>query len=94
MISPLRSIVEDQVKYSRSLGIQAAYLGESNTKDPEILNGLGVFSLLYGSLESLIGDKKFRAMFSKEFYQKNPVAGTYRCSLVSMLICLLVRVLH
>ena len=37
--------------------------------------------------------KKFRAMFSKEFYQKNPVAGTYS-SLVSMLICLLGRVLH
>ena len=27
--------------------------------------------MLYGSLESLPGDKKFRAMFSKEFYQKN-----------------------
>ena len=33
-------------------------------------------------------------MFFKEFYQKNPVAGTYSCSLVSMLICLLGRVLH
>ena len=39
MISPLMSIVEDQVKYSRSLGIQAAYLGESKTKDRVILNG-------------------------------------------------------
>ena len=33
VISPLMSIVEDQVKYSRSLGIQAAFLGESKTKD-------------------------------------------------------------
>ena len=33
-------------------------------------------------------------MFFKEFYQKNPVAGTYSCSLVSMLICLLGRLLH
>ena len=33
-------------------------------------------------------------MFFKEFYQKNPVAGTYSCSLVSMLICLLGRVPH
>ena len=49
------SIVEDQVKYSRSLGIQAAYLGESKTKDREILNGWGAFSLLYGSPESLTG---------------------------------------
>ena len=33
-------------------------------------------------------------MFFKEFYQKNPVADTYSCSLVSMLICLLGRVLY
>ena len=35
------SIVEDKVKSSRSLGIQAAYFykGESKTKDGEILNG-------------------------------------------------------
>ena len=39
VILPLMSIVEDQVKYSRSLEIQAAYWGESKTKDWEILNG-------------------------------------------------------
>ena len=40
VISPLMSIVEDKVKCSRSLGIQAAYFykGESKTKDREILN--------------------------------------------------------
>ena len=74
VISPLMSIVEDQVKYLRSIGIQAAYIGESKTKDAEILNGEGAFSLLFGSPESLTGDKKFREMFSKEFYQKNTVA--------------------
>ncbi|XP_073238122.1 ATP-dependent DNA helicase RecQ-like [Porites lutea] len=63
VISPLMSIVEDQVKYLRSIGIQAAYIGEK-----------GAFSLLFGSPESLTGDKKFREMFSKEFYQKNTVA--------------------
>ena len=69
------SIVEEKVKYPRSLGIQAAYfLGESKTKDREILNEYGAFSLLYGSLESLPGDNKFRAMFSKEFHQENTVA--------------------
>ena len=41
-----------------------------------------------------LGKKKFRAMISKEFYRKNPVAGTYCCSLVSMLLCFLGRVLH
>ena len=32
VILPLMSIVEDKVKYSRSLEIQAAYLGESKQK--------------------------------------------------------------
>ena len=68
------SIVEDQVKYLRSNGIQAPYIGESKTKDAEILNGEGAFSLLFGSPESLTGDTKFRKMFSKEFCQNNTVA--------------------
>ena len=40
VISPLMSIIdhEDQVKYLRSTGIQAAYIRESKTKDAEILN--------------------------------------------------------
>ena len=54
------SIVEDQVSYARSLGIQAAYLGESKTKDREILNGWGAFSLLYGSPESLTGGQEIQ----------------------------------
>lgn len=58
---------EDQVNYLRSLGIQAAFIGKRKTKDHEMLNGQGAFSLFYGSPESLTGDKKFRATFSKEF---------------------------
>ena len=74
VISPLMSIVEDQVKYLKTIRIQAAYIGESKTKDAEILNGEGAFSLLFGSPESLTGDKKFRETFSKKFYQNNTVA--------------------
>ena len=78
VISPLLSIVEDQVNYLKSLAIEAAFIVESKAKDQEILylklGGGGGGSLLYGSLESLTGDEKFRAMFSKEFYQKNTVA--------------------
>lgn len=33
IISALNSIVEDQVKYLRSLGIKAGYVGESKTSD-------------------------------------------------------------
>jgi len=50
VISSLMSIVEDQVKYLRSIGIQAAYIGESKTKDAEILNGERAFSLFLVSI--------------------------------------------
>ena len=70
------SIVEDQVNYFRSLEIEAAFIGESKAKDQETLYRKlwGGVALLHGSQESLTGDEKFRAMFSKEFYQKNAVA--------------------
>ena len=74
VVSPLMSIVEDQVKYLRSLGVKAGYIGESKKSDRDILDGKGDYSLLYGSPESLTGDEKFREMFSMEFYQKNTVA--------------------
>ena len=68
------SIVEDQVKYLRSLRIGAAFTVENKTKDQEISDGQGGFALLFASPESLIGDEKFKAMFLKSFYQKNTVA--------------------
>ena len=70
VISPLISIVEDQVKNLRSLGVKAGYIGESKKSDREILDGKGDYALLYGSPETLTGDEKFREMFSMEFYQK------------------------
>lgn len=48
---------EDQVNYLRSLGIQAAFIGKRKTKDQEMLNGQGAFSLFYESPETLTGDK-------------------------------------
>ena len=54
------------MKYLRSLGMS----------DKEILDGKGEFALLYRSPESFTESftEKFRAMFLKEFYQKNTVA--------------------
>jgi len=65
---PIISIVEDQVKYLRSLGIvMLDNVGKSKMTGKETL---GEFALLYRSLESLIGNEKLRAMFLKEFSQK------------------------
>jgi len=43
------SIVENQVKYLRSLGIEAAYTGERKTRDQEILDGKWELPVLSGS---------------------------------------------
>ena len=74
VVCPLLAIMEDQVKWLRSLGLKAAFVGESKAKDKQILDGQLNFNFLYGSPESLVGDERFRAMFSKEFYQSNTVA--------------------
>ena len=74
IVSPLLSIMEDQVTWLRSRSFAAAYIGESNDKDRSIIHGQGNFNFVYGSPESLAGDTRFRDMFSQDFYRKNTVA--------------------
>ena len=66
--------MEDQVKWLRSRGFAAAYIGESNDKDRSIIHGQGNFNFVYGSPESLADDSRFRDMFSQDFYRKNTLA--------------------
>ena len=54
IVSPLLSIMEDQVKWLRSRGFAAAYIGESNDKDRSIIHGQGNFNFVYGSPEPLL----------------------------------------
>ena len=65
--------MEDQVRWLRSLGFKAAFVGESSRTDRCILDCEGDLDFLYGSPESLVGDVKFRDMLGKEFYRKNAV---------------------
>lgn len=74
IVSLLLSIMEDQVKWLRSPGFAAAYIGESNDKDRSIIDGQGNFNFVYGSPESLAGDSRFWDMFSLDFYRRNTVA--------------------
>ena len=64
IVSPLLSIMEDQVKWLRSQGFSAAYIGESNSTDRNFIDGQEKFNFAYGSPESLTGDSRFRNMFS------------------------------
>jgi len=60
------------VKYLRSLRfVILDTIGKSKMSEKEIL---GEFALLYSGLESLTGNEELRAMFWKEFSQKNTVA--------------------
>ena len=66
----------DQINYLRSLEIEAAFVGEAKRKIKKCImksRGEGI-ALLFGVPESLTGDEKFRAMFSKDVYQKNTIA--------------------
>lgn len=74
VVSPLSSIVKDQVGYLRSLGFEAAFIGESENQDKDIIEGKVKSQFLYGSPESFVGDTKFREMFSQLHYRQNVVA--------------------
>jgi len=74
VVCPLNSIIKDQVKYFRSLGLKAAFVGESAEIDKRIIEGTAEIDLLCGSPESFVGEDKFRGMFSNDFFRKNAVA--------------------
>lgn len=46
------SIIKDQVSYLRSLGLKAAFVGESVEIDKRIIKGTAEMDILYGSREA------------------------------------------
>ena len=69
MVSPLSSIVKDQVGFLRNLGFEVAFIGESEKLDKDIIGGNVKAQFLYGSPESLVGDIKFKEMLSQLHYR-------------------------
>ena len=65
VVSPLTSIVKDQVGFLRNLGFEVAFIGESEKLDNDIIEGNIKAQFLYGSPESIVGDIKFKDMFSQ-----------------------------
>ena len=74
VVCPLSSIVKDQVSYLRSLGFEAAFIGENEKRDKDIVEGKVKCQFLYGSPESFVGDRKFKEMFFQPQYRRNVVA--------------------
>lgn len=69
VISPLKSLMADQINYLRGLGIKAASIGDDNEENKKILNG--EFTLVYTSPESLLGNSKWRNMLKSRTYQES-----------------------
>jgi len=62
-------IVKDQVGLLTNLGFEVAFIGEGS-----IIEGNIKAQFLYGSPESIVGDIKFKEMFSHLHYRQNVAA--------------------
>lgn len=74
VISPLVSLIKDQVKGLQKRGIKASFIGagqeEANFK--EIVNG--EMNIVYSSPEAMLANDRWREMICSQVYQKNVVA--------------------
>ena len=74
-ISPLISIMMDQRAKFTALGLKAEYVGTAQ-EDPEVVQRVltGDIQLLFISPESILNNRRFRAMLLSQHYKKHLVA--------------------
>lgn len=71
VISPLVSLMEDQYRFLKSIGINAAFL--SDDQDDEAAKQLienGECQIVYGSPEAFLSSKRWRAMLTSDVYKE------------------------
>ena len=66
--------MKEQVKYLQEKGIRATSVGNSEQTDDVLAEGTTAYSIVFGSLECLVGNEVFRNMFSYDKYRRNVVA--------------------
>lgn len=71
VVSPLNSLIEDQIKRLHSLGIRAISLNDVSSDEAQKELFDGSFSIVFGSPESWLGNEKWRKMVSSNTYRKN-----------------------
>ena len=71
VVSPLNSLMKDQVTRLYSLGVSAIALNDitSDSIEKKVVNGY--YSVVYGSPELWLGDERWRKMVSGSVYRKN-----------------------
>jgi ATP-dependent DNA helicase RecQ len=71
VISPLTSLMQDQVRYLKSVGISAEFIGEDQmSEDANQLVERGECQIVYGSPEAFLSTKRWRAMISNNVYKE------------------------
>ena len=71
VISPLASLMQDQVRYLKSVGIKADFIGdEQESEEAKQRVERGECQLVYGSPEAFLSTERWRAMLSNDAYKK------------------------
>lgn len=69
VISPLVSLMEDQVRFLKSIGIMAEFIcDDQKDEDAKKMVEQGKCQIVYGSPEAFLSSKRWRAMLSSEIY--------------------------
>ena len=70
VISPLSSLMQDQVMYLNSVGIKAAFIGDDQT-DEEVKRNVETryYQLVYGSPEAFLASSRWRKMLTGDVYR-------------------------
>ena len=68
VITPLISIMKEQVEILNALGFKATYIGRDDTEQASLLDGH--FDFIFGSPESIVGNERWRGMIRSPVYQE------------------------
>lgn len=67
VVSPLVSLMDDQVKYLQSLGLSAVNISSDSEADRSKIEK-GEYSIVYGSPEAWLMNERWRCMLSNDVY--------------------------
>lgn len=76
IISPLKTLMEDQVAFLRSLGLSAIALHDEQSEERLKQVEKGAFTYLFASPEKMLSVERWRKLLSSEHYRKFLVAIT------------------
>lgn len=70
VVSPLISLMNDQVSYLKSIGISSVNISSTSDEEKKDVES-GKYSIVYGSPESWLQNERWRSMLSSDVYSEN-----------------------